>query len=112
MQQQSHASSASISAQNTFTTAITVTGGVATLVVSGTFAATVVLQIRAPEDADGAAWANADTGWSDITNAALTAAGQWTTVELGGAWQVRAGVKTGGYTSGTAKVWLRSNTRG
>lgn len=112
MQQQSHEASASIAAQNTFTTAITVTGGVATMVVSGTFVATVVMQIRAPTDVGGVDWADGNTGWSDITDATLAAAGQWTTVEVGGTWQVRAGVKTGGYTSGTAKVWLRSNTRG
>lgn len=102
-------SAASIAAQNTFTGIITATAGVATMVVSGTFSATVVMQIRAPYDTDGSAWADDNTGWSDVTDASLTAAGQKTTVRLGGTWQVRAGIKTAGYTSGTAKVWLKAH---
>lgn len=97
-----------ISAQNQFTQAVPLRGrGIATLVATGTFTATMRIQIRALTDVDGAAWADASTGWNDITDASLTAVGQKTTLELGGEWEVRAGCKTGEFTSATgAKVFL------
>lgn len=107
--------SRTITAQNQFTHAVPVRGrGIATMVLTATaFSGTVRIQIRALTDVTGAAWADADSGWSDVTDASLTAVGQKTTLELGGEWEVRAGCKTGEFTSATAaKIFLGASFEG
>jgi hypothetical protein len=83
-----------VSAQNTFTDAITLEGCGA-LTVSGTFVATVSLQVKA----DGVNWV--DTGDT------ITAPGR-RIIQDGTRDEYRAGVKTGGFTSGTATIVLKS----
>lgn len=80
-----------ITAQNTFTPAVYKSDGQGVAVsVSGTFVANVVIQ----RSKDGASWIDIET----VTAAAERDARSAT------AWYWRAGVKTGGYTSGTAVV--------
>lgn len=80
-----------ISAANTFTTPVLVQGGETfDISISGTFVATVVVQRS--KDA---------VSWLDVES--FTAAAEKTGVS-GSAWYYRLGVKTGGYTSGTAVV--------
>lgn len=103
-----------ITAENQFTARITVTNAVATLLVMATaMTATIVLQVRPDTDTDASgadvAWADDDTGWQD-RESPLTAAGMITTLQLGGSWQVRAGCKTGAFTSATAlRIFLRTS---
>lgn len=80
-----------ISAQNTFTPSTLVNGeSDFDVIISGTFTATVVVQVSRDK-----------TTWYDVkTYTAPTVE----TGDLGSTWYVRAGVKTGGYTSGTATV--------
>ncbi|MER9195275.1 hypothetical protein NKI13_18530 [Mesorhizobium australicum] len=83
-----------ITAANTFTTPILIQPGNSfDITVSGTFVATVVLQ----RSKDGS------TNWLDV--ASFTAPAEQTG-SAGSAWYFRIGVKTGGYTSGTAVVDL------
>ena len=84
-----------ITAQNTFTDSLVIKGAGA-LTISGTFEATVTLQCS-PDD--GTTWVDVDT---------KTAAGRWVLIDPTGS-LYRAGVKTGGYTSGTVNVWLKSD---
>lgn len=91
---------AAIAAENTFTAEIAITSNFM-LEIRGTFVANCVLQRRRDP---------ADT-WQDVTKddagtvKTLTGPGQWSCYEptKEGA-QYRAGVKTGGYTSGTATM--------
>jgi len=99
--------SANIAAQNTFTTAITVTGvgndRIFTINITGTWVATVVLQRSL----------DSDTGpWSDVSGKSWTA-NTTETFDDGLDNQIayyRIGVKTGAYTSGTVAVSLNINT--
>lgn len=80
-----------ISAQNTFTASKLIRpADNFDLLVSGTFVGTVTLQVSH----------NATT-WYDVKE--YTAA-SFETGDLGSTWYVRAGIKTGAYTSGTAIV--------
>lgn len=87
-----------VTAENMFTDAIRLEGNFM-VEIRGTFTANVVVQRRRD---------SADT-WQDVTKddagtiRLLTGAGQWNCFEgaEGGA-EYRAGVKTGGFTSGTA----------
>jgi hypothetical protein len=87
--------SKAISAQNTFSDAVTV-NGMAIWGVYGTFTATVVLQVQAP-----------DGTWHD-TGDILTAPGALY-VPQGAGVVFRVGVHTGAYTNGPVNVWIRSN---
>lgn len=60
------------------------------IIVSGTFTATVVVQLSK----DNVTWQDVDTATSATVK----------TAKLGTAWYIRAGVKTGAYTSGTVSV--------
>ena len=83
-----------ISAQNTFTPALLVRGDDGfDFVVSGTFVATVTLQISD----DNSTWIDVDS----VTDTSVQAG------EMNRTWYVRAGVKSGDYTSGTATVLVR-----
>jgi hypothetical protein len=82
-----------ITAANTFTTPVLIQPGNSfDITISGTFVATVVLQ-RSKDQ----------TNWLDV--ATFTAPVE-NTGSAGSAWYFRLGVKTGGYTSGTAVVDL------
>ena len=83
--------SASIAAQNTFTTAKMLQGDF-NVSVSGTFAATVTVQ-RSP---DNSSWFDVNTFTTPIETAGFEPELMW----------YRVGVKTGDYTSGTAAVRL------
>jgi len=83
--------SASIAAQNTFTDAVRLSGYF-NISISGTFSATVFVQ-RSPDNAN----------WYDVSS--FTTAFEGTGFEPELIWY-RVGVKTGGYTSGTAVVRL------
>ena len=89
-----HIAQASITAQNTFTDPVRMLGPGAWGVKTGTFSATVSLQYRVP----------GDTTWTDTGDTA-TAAGLWAILE-GADLEFRVGVKTGGFVSGTAQVWI------
>ena len=83
------ATTAAIGAENTFTDAVQLTGNF-NISISGTFSATVTVQ----RSFDNSTWHDVDS---------FTAATQQTGFEPEVVWY-RAGVKTGGYTSGTANV--------
>jgi hypothetical protein len=85
---------ASISAQNTFSNSMRLTG-LFDLSISGTFAATVTVQ----RSYDNSSWKDVDT---------FTAPVEMTGTQGEIAWY-RAGVKTGAYTSGTAVVSIAGN---
>lgn len=90
----------SVSAQNTFTNPILVTGTGAArafgIVITGTFNATVTLQ-RSVGD---------DTSWVDVTSYTTTQSTTLTDNLENQTIYYRVGVKTGGYTSGTAVCTL------
>lgn len=81
----------SITAQNTFTDSVQLTGNF-NLSISGTFSATVVVQ----RSTDNSTWRDVDS---------FTAATEEVGYEPEVMWY-RAGVKTGGFTSGTVDVRL------
>ncbi len=82
-----------VGAQNTFSDPVTVGGNKKlTLSISGTFSATVVLQRKRP-------------GGSYVDIASYTGVAE-KIIESCGNWVYRAGVKTGGYSSGTANIAL------
>jgi hypothetical protein len=85
----------SITAENEFTDAIKLTG-LFDLSISGTFAATVTVQ----RSYDNSTWRDVD---------AFTAPAEMTGTQGEIAWY-RAGVKTGGFTSGTVVVTLAGNS--
>jgi hypothetical protein len=85
---------ASISAQNTFSNSMRLTG-LFDLSISGTFAATVTVQ----RSYDNSSWKDVDT---------FTAPVEMTGTQGEIAWY-RAGIKTGAYTSGTAVVSIAGN---
>lgn len=81
----------SIGSQNTFTDPLRIgEGKQGTLTITGTFSATVTLQVRLL----------GGTTWTDIDTVTTTGRWQWP----GGNDDWRAGVKTGDYSSGTAVV--------
>ena len=82
-----------ISAQNTFTPAVFVQAeDEFDISISGSFVASVVVQ-RSQDK----------TTWIDVET--FTAPAE-RTGKAGSGWWYRVGIKTGGYTSGTAKVFL------
>lgn len=85
-----------------------VTGGGATVHISGTFSATIKLQIRPPLQASGSAWALATDGWVDVASwtAATNPASDTTlnTNGLSGVWHIR--LVCSAYVSGTANCSL------
>lgn len=82
-----------ITAQNTFTTPILIqAANKFDITVSGTFVATVVLQ----RSKDQVTWLDVETFTAPVEK----------TGDAGSAWYFRIGVKTGGFTSGTAVVDL------
>jgi hypothetical protein len=83
--------SASIAAENTFTTAVQLEGNF-NISISGTFVATVFVQ----RSTDG-------TNWRDVNSFAAPFEGTGFEPEV---MYYRIGVKTGGFTSGTAVVRL------
>lgn len=90
--------SGSVAAANTFVGPIAVTHGRFDVGISGTFSGTVMVQ-RRPFGA------LLDSDYRDVEG--FTEAAERTGYQAG-AWEVRAGFKTGGYTSGTAIIDLRS----
>ncbi len=87
-----------ISAQNTFSDALSLRGDFS-LSIAGTFVGTVTVQRSF--DA-GSTWADTDTFTSTFEGNGYDGVGA----------QYRAGIKTGEYTSGTATVTLRENDTG
>ena len=88
---------ASVAAQNTFTDPITIMAGQgANISVSGTFAATVTLQRLL----DGVTW-------QDVPDAIYTGAAE-KIYDAVSSHEIRIGVKTGGFTSGTVEVLLET----
>lgn len=82
---------ASLTAANTYTTPVLLQAGDGfDVVVQGTFVGTITAQISKNQST----WVDVDT---------LATAGILTG-SLGSAWYIRAGFKTGAYTSGTADV--------
>ncbi len=80
---------ASITAQNTFTDAVQLNAGQkAAISISGTFSATVTVQRRL----DGSNWRDVESFTSAVEK----------TFSADSGCEIRAGVKTGGYSSGTA----------
>ena len=80
-----------LSSENSFTPSVLKQGDVGfDVVVSGTFAGTITVQISK----DNSNWIDIET---ISTRTVLTGL-------LGTAWYIRAGLKTGSYTSGTANV--------
>lgn len=80
-----------LSSANSFTTPTLRQGDTGfDVVVSGTFSGTITVQISKDQST-----------WSDIETTTTTGV---LTGKLGTAWYVRAGFKTGNYTSGTANV--------
>lgn len=92
---------AAIIAENTFSAQTSGDNGGASLYIDGTFVATVVLQGRPASSAAGA--------WVDLGSA--TAPGVVASAVLPGGWSYRAGVKTGGFTSGTANLILQASNQ-
>lgn len=95
-----HAVSASLTAQNTFTDWMaapnaTDRGGLFDVSISGTFVATVTLQRKRVQTANGTA-VDIKTYTAPVEE----------TGEQGGTWWVRAGIKTGDFTSGTIVIVL------
>lgn len=87
--------SASIAAENTFTAATQFNSGYVRIKISGTFSATVVLQ----ESED-------NSTWIDVSGGSWTAPAIANHIFIDPSHYLRIGVKTGGYTSGTAEVKL------
>lgn len=83
--------SASITAQDTFTTPVRLEGYL-NVSISGTFSATVTVQ----RSIDNATWMDVDTWTAPTEDCGFEPELMW----------YRIGVKTGGYTSGTAVVRL------
>ncbi|MDX0270891.1 hypothetical protein GOC13_24395 [Sinorhizobium meliloti] len=80
-----------ISAANTFTDPVLVQGeNTFDISIRGTFAATVFVQ----RSKDGVTWLDVESFTAPVEKSGRS----------GSAWYYRAGVKTGGYTSGTASV--------
>lgn len=93
--------SASVTAQNNFTDGVTIFGG-ASLVITGTWVATVTLQ-RSPDA--GATWVDdTDNAGNAIS---FTANQRFQFTEYSNDIQYRAGVKTGGFTSGTVVMEIQ-----
>lgn len=90
------AKSKSITDQNTFTDAVRITDH-GTVRISGTWAATVTLQ---RSDDEGSTWVDTGDTW--------TANGVYSFTDYTDQ-LYRAGVKTGGFTSGTIALWIGSN---
>lgn len=83
----------SITAQNTFTDAVTLKAGeTADISISGTFTATVTVQRKI----DG-------TNWRDV---GTYTSSEETVYTAGGDHEMRVGVKTGDFTSGTVNVLI------
>lgn len=84
------------------------TGGGASVLITGTFSATIALQYRGPTQATGAAWALPTDGW--VTLATWTAAtvpasdATVNTYPLSGTWDVRLVCTV--YASGAPMCWL------
>jgi len=90
-----------ITAQNTFTDPIFIKKG-GRVRLSGTFTATVSLQIR---DVDNSTWADVTDNSGNLV--AWTTSGVFTiNPPFGLVGEFRVGIKTGGYTSGTIVVTL------
>jgi len=87
----------SISAANVFTDALKFSDGAFVIAVTGTFVGTVTLQVR-PDIRDVV------HDWVDEQS--YTAPDTQLSRVLRGDWEVRAGIKAGNYTSGTAHVSL------
>jgi hypothetical protein len=87
--------SASIGAQNTFTDSIKLSGPF-DLSISGTFVGTVTVQ----RSYDNSSWKDVDTFTSPTEDYGFQPEIAW----------YRAGIKTGGYTSGAAVVSLAGNS--
>lgn len=82
---------ADITAQNTFTPGVLIqAGNKFDVSISGTFVATVWLQ----RSKDNSTWRDVESFTAPVEK----------TGEAGSAWYFRLGVKTGGFTSGTATV--------
>lgn len=88
--------SGSVAAADSFVGPIAALHGRFDVGISGTFSATVTVQ-RRPYGSEGA--------WRDVE--AFTEAVERTGYSAG-AWEVRAGCKAGGYTSGTVVIDLRA----
>lgn len=85
----------SITAENSFSDAITLTKGGFNLSLSGTWVATVYVQRKFSYD---------DTAWLDVEF--FTSNGEYSAYEYEDDVQYRVGVKTGDFTSGTVNVRL------
>lgn len=97
--------SRAITADDQWTPWVTVYDAPVTVVVQGTFSATVTLQIRGPSQAGtGAPWTSDADG--AVTVKTWTTATAETGFQTGGTFQYRLGVAAGEFTSGTANVWL------
>lgn len=91
---------ATLSAENMFTTPFTVQNSAVSCWCDGTFTGTLTLQARAAGDSSLA--------FQD-TSISFTAPGSpQGSVKLAGEYEYRFGFKTGDYTNGTAKVVLQS----
>lgn len=88
---------ATITAANSWTEAVLVPGGTFDLSVRGSYVGVVTLQRRRPGDTDAE--------WRDVESFESGAEVE-RTGEFRGAWEVRAGVKSGNWTSGTVKIDL------
>ena len=96
--------SRAITGADQWTPWVTVYNAPCTVLVQGTFAGTVTLQMRGPQQAGtGLAWTD-DSGAVDVKT--WTAPVAETSFQVGGTFQVRLGCTTGEFTSGTANVWL------
>lgn len=97
-----------VTAANHTTGPLMVTGGGATVHITGTFTATIKLQMRPPTQASGAAWALDTDGWVDVASwtAATNPASDATlnTFQLWGVWQVR--LVCSAFTSGAPMGWI------
>lgn len=95
-----------ITAQNQWSDPLTMADGVVTFVMQGTWDATVKFQVRPLTDVNDAAWADANTGWTTM-GTTDEADPVRTSVQLSGEWQVRFGVDTGGWNSGTLNGFMQ-----
>ena len=84
-----------LSASNTFTDGITVTAGVFSIAVSGTFVGNVTLQLQPVTRDITQAWIDETTYTGPNVQISRTLPGQW---------RARAGFKAGNYTSGSAHI--------
>ena len=94
---------ATLTAENTFTDWVRLNGQPWCVGVSGTFSATVTVQLCPPGG-------SVDTAADIHASSTLTAAGALVGSPLGGGWYARVGIKTGGFTSGTAVVGIYKTT--